>query len=592
MKSTNSTLDKEQLGRLRESIEYSRGKQEYFRKNRYDAITQYVANHYSDVNTTERTPLNLLAMAVIVYTQNLAARRPRVLITTQYEDLLGDAKSLELALNVTAEKMELETVFQSAVMEALFSGLGCIKTGLALGGQVQVGDSLRDVGDPFVESVDFDDLILDMNARDFRNMEFCGNYYRMNLEELKNSGFITNTEIIGKLKKSEKSKINEEGDAKAEAIGTGSDGGADEFEDHVDLMDVYVSRHRLIITLARDQEELGALRSTQWTGPRHGPYRFLGFHPVPGNLMDMSPVSMLQDLHDLINVVYRKLARQAARQKTIVGVQAGSDEDGRRVVNANDGEAIRIDNPQATKEIRFGGVDNQTLGFGIHMRDAFSYMGGNIDALGGLAAQADTIGQEQMLGSGASVRMQDMAQKTLKFAAGVFSDLGFYLYTDPFVRIPIIKRIPALGFDIETEFSSANTKADYLLYNVNIEPYSMRFETPESRINALIQFISQFIVPLMPIMQTQGISLDFNVLMELFSRYRNLPELGQVIRTNIGMVPQPVPSAGPDHGSSLPRSTQRTYTRVNRNPDTQNKRDNKILSKVLGGSPSDQQQSA
>src|SRR5205085_8976936 len=106
--------------------------------------------------------------------------------------------------------------------------------------------------------------------------------------------------------------------------------------------EVYLPRHRLVLTLSDDTvtggAELGAgsdggsLRIQPWLGRDQGPYHILSFGTVPGNAMPKAPVQDLVDLHEAANSAYRKMIRAVGRLKEIAAVQGGATEDGSRTM--------------------------------------------------------------------------------------------------------------------------------------------------------------------------------------------------------------------------------------------------------------------
>lgn len=143
----------------------------------------------------------------------------------------------------------------------------------------------------------------------------------------------------------------------------------------------------------------------------------------------------------MANRVFRKLGRQSDRQKTVTLVQAGQEDDGRRLVESSDGDVIRTDRPEGTREARFGGVDQPTLAFLVQLKDLFVYMGGNLDALGGLGKLSETVGQEQLIAKSASARIADMQETATKAVKQVVNTRQVPLvrpcgFTDRFVQNP------------------------------------------------------------------------------------------------------------------------------------------------------------
>ena len=120
--------------RLHEAIESSCLLLADPRKNRVEAVRQYVGNHYSDNGSTKRVPTNFLELAVTIYLRLLAARAPKVLITTEAFELKPFAKDLEIVLNQIPGEIGLGKTLQRAVLEALF-GFSVVKVGIASNGK-------------------------------------------------------------------------------------------------------------------------------------------------------------------------------------------------------------------------------------------------------------------------------------------------------------------------------------------------------------------------------------------------------------------------------------------------------------------------
>lgn len=59
------------LKRLWDAMSHSREKLRPFRENRLDAIKQYVGSHYGEQGSEEDVPVNLIELAISVYTQQL-----------------------------------------------------------------------------------------------------------------------------------------------------------------------------------------------------------------------------------------------------------------------------------------------------------------------------------------------------------------------------------------------------------------------------------------------------------------------------------------------------------------------------------------
>lgn len=315
-------------------------------------------------------------------------------------------------------------------------------------------------------------------------------------------------------------------------------------------------------------------------------YHLLGYGHVPGNLMPLAPLALLEDLHLLANSLFRKCGRQADRQKTILGVSGGAAEDGSRVVKASDGDAIRMDHPDQAKDFRFGGVDPQTLAFLLNVKDQFAYFGGNIDTLGGLSPQADTLGQEKMLDTNASKRMAGMQKATVLATQRVIEDLAFYLSNDPLIQLPLVKRVK--GTDLEVPFTYTNDgEDDFSQYNFKIEPYSMQYWSPGERLQTITQFWTTFVAPNTQMLQQAGIMPNWPKLLQTVAHLTNMDELEDIL-IFAGGVPDDRP--GPVHNRPTQAPvTNRINTRINRPGATRIGKDAALMQSLMGAPPQPKQ---
>ena len=112
----------------------------------------------------------------------------------------------------------------------------------------------------------------------------------------------------------------------------------DDLEPNVELMDVWLPREQLVVTMVTGKN-LPPLSVMEWNGPENGPFHTLSLcTDVPDQIIPVSPAMNLKGMNDIINGLLRKQRRQAQRQKDIPFYQAGSEEDARRLGRASDGE--------------------------------------------------------------------------------------------------------------------------------------------------------------------------------------------------------------------------------------------------------------
>jgi len=312
----------------------------------------------------------------------------------------------------------------------------------------------------------------------------------------------------------------------------------------------------------------------------------LSMGDVPGNIMPLSPASLLVDLHELVNRIFRKLGRQAERQKTLTVVQGGAEEDGRRIVNASDGDTILSDRPEATREMKFGGVDSPSLAFMIQLKDMFSYLGGNLDSLGGLGPSAKSGKHDSLLRQSASVRIDDMQARTTKAVRGVVESIADYLYYDPMPSTRIHRDIPNSTLSVKVDFDPEIREGDFLDYAVDIAPYSLQARSPSERLQAINDIMQGVVMPMSQQLQQRGIVPDMDRYMEIVSKYSHMSEIAEILKiadfSEMEMMQEM--GGGQAAGASKPPVTERRYVRENVSMGgTRAGRDSEMTKALMGG---------
>ncbi len=571
--------DPTQLKRLREAVKWSEEKLNVFRTHHKEMLKQYVGKHHGPGGAQDKVPINLIELGVNIFQRQIASQAPQGLVTTPHKQLKPTAYMLQLAINYSVRKMQLENALNTAGVEALFM-MGILKIGIANDAYIGTDDGhLADPGDLFVEPVLFEDFIVDMTAKRWDKVAYMGNRYRVPLDWVKENS---------EYEKSVRAKVNadeqqtgKQKEVQSDSISKGQDLFREEYEKSVDLIDLWLPREQKIITIVANDEKLPPLTQVEWTGPRHGPYHILTFEPVPGNLIPLSPVSLWRDLHDVTNRLMNKAVRQAEDQKTVLGVAGHAKEDGQRTVDAVDGQAILMETPDGLKEFKFNGADPQTLAMVVWAKDMFSYMAGNLDAIGGLSSQSDTLGQDQLLRQSASQRVQDMQQRMARFTRNVISDVAWYIWNDPLVSVPVQIPVGKTGLAVDDVFDVTKKRGDYFAFNFDVEPYSMQQRTPSERLASIMQFSQQVLFPLLPLIAQQGTVVDFEKFFKLFSEYMNLPELADIlVYTNGEQHQQPGPQPPPKS-----QNTTRKYIREGRSSENRAGRDMDMMKSLMSKKP-------
>ena len=160
----------ERRGRLLKAVKSSRDALETYRRVRLAHIKQYCGSWYHEEVTDEKILVNLMNQAARIYTIALAANNPQVLVSTPRSENIPFARRFEANVNKLISDMALDQTFRAIVLDAYF----CIGCGVVMmrdtdtrfhGLLESEEDVWLDPGEPWLNRVSLDDLILDMPAK-------------------------------------------------------------------------------------------------------------------------------------------------------------------------------------------------------------------------------------------------------------------------------------------------------------------------------------------------------------------------------------------------------------------------------------------
>ena len=576
------------IPRLCDAIQNSRSTLEYARRCRREAVAQYAGNRYSETSAERTVFVNLVAKYVQVVVLNLVAKDPRAMLSTHNREAKPAVAAVESWMNRQVVRMRLSETLSEWATDSLF-GLGVLKVALTTpAAAAEAGYGFK-AGEPYCEVVSFEDFVFDHHARSLRTAGFLGHRLRLPLKAVKDSP-LYNKEVTRDLVASDDPRYHEDGDERTSHMARGdSDYLRDEYEDHVDLWEVYLPRHKAVVTLACDADGGPArgkapLRVAPWVGPPCGPYFFLDFDRVPDNPLPKARVNDLIDLHESVNRIFRKLIRQAERQKEHLLFHGTAEQDAKRINDSPDGSAVHVDRPDGIKVATWGGPNPGNFNLFIALKDLFSWLAGNLDALGGLSAQAKTAKQEQMLGSASAKSVQDMAGTFVSRVTEVLTALAWYWWHDPYKVMRTTFKMPGLD-DIQIDRAvhpyatpgpagQLNRDIPFEELDLKVDPYSMGHTTPQERAQQLTGIMTQVIQPMLPLLQQAGVTVDLNAFLTKLSKYHDLPDLTEIVT-----VTEPPQVEGPTAGQEMPGpgSTSREYVRRSLGQDTEANRTNDML---------------
>ncbi len=534
--------------RLNKSVKHAQGNLRDFKEEQQNNLEMFVGHRYGKKGTRKRQYLPLMYEAVMVHARHLAARNPTCLVVSDRPQLQGVAGDMQLALNHQLREIDFGRTLQLVVIEAMFS-MGIAKMGVTPNQEHEVRGYLHDANQTFVDHVQFENFFYDPTATTLESSDFIGDQYQLPTDYIKDNKMF-NRRSRHKAQATDKDGEFDNDSIKAKSL---SQRGAMEvtpLKPKTWVYDVWLPGDNLLVTMLKDHPSAQPLRVVEWEGPERGPYHTLGFTNVPGNVQPLAPATLWMDLHELANQLARKVAMQAKNQKKVAMSEDGDDL--QAILATDDGGSTTVERLDSVIEREFGGVNGNTVSFLQGVREMFSRSAGNLDILGGLAGQTDTLGQDRILNANANERVRDMQDQVVLYIQRIINEMAWYLWDDPLVSIPITKDVG--GYPIEDVWTPASREGDFFDYNFKVEPHSLRSMSPGERLLQLQSTMGNFLMPVMDAFAAQGMGLDAEAYLELVSDYSGLPELKRVI----------APLEGEYQQKGTPNTGDHRYIRENR----------------------------
>ena len=476
-----------------------------FRNARLLFLRNYVGQYYDkDKGPMGTEPLNLIFNALRILVPNLVMEFPKHSVKSKFMAFREYGELLGMALDYNAKDIELREVLRRWIVDSLFC-MGILKTGLCESGQaIHFKDTdAIDPGTIYTEVVDLDDFTLDPATKVLKHVAWYGHSVRIPRYQLLDSGLYQN-DLIERLP-----RAGTDVDDGSEKLSMGNirEHEMDDLYDEVDIVEIWVRDAQAMITVPRaDMMFERFLRVADYYGPQKGPLTFLSLTPpVPNNPFPVAPVGIWNDLHMLANSMATKIIEQASRQKDILGYKSSAADDAQEVVDAPDGEAVKMEDPSAVQMFSFGGQQASNEAHLQQLMLWFNLMSGNTEALGGLRENSATATQAQMLQANQAIGLEDMKNIVYAGVAKESAKRAWYLHTDPLIEVPLIRRrqTPArmiMGPDgqpfaqpgqmVEEQIilTPEARRGDFLNFHFDIEPKSMSRLDPHLRLQRAMEF--------------------------------------------------------------------------------------------------------
>jgi hypothetical protein len=561
------TLTPDFVKRLHDQIAMANKEMETFREQAKKRQELYAGHGYGTNEEEVDTPLNVYNLALRIYQRRMISGDPRTNVRSRSLKGRSEAHELSLACEQLYREINLKETLKKVVHQGLES-VGIVKVGVTDEEMEESQGFLHDAEQPFCDQVLLENFAYDTNAKSWEEIDWAGDRYRIPMEDLVGNP-IWDQEVVATLDKAATRQDDDlrqnSGEDSVQRMGVEDSVFRDELRQYVTVWDIWLPREKLWITIPDGMGQ--PLRVQKWDGPEKGPYHLLCFDPIPGNIMPVSPGGHLESLAKLLNRAIRKLGNQLDRQKTnpTITPTAANAGDDKTIQEAQDGDVLQLMDPSNTGEVRSGGIDQQSYAFTQGLISLYSWLGGNLDSLGGLSSNAETAAQQEMEAAGANSLIDELSDKFNSFLNDVTTDLAWYIYSDPKGVRKLVKRLPGTEWELERSWGPDRRTRPFFLFEFEVDQFSVHNRTPAMRLRMIMDLMPRMaqIAQAKQLFAQVGDELDTEAMWRLITRYTGLTELSEMIRSSGEPVVAEPSKPGQTTGGTNPPGVPREYIRKN-----------------------------
>lgn len=534
-----------------------------FREARRRIVIRLAGDQWNEETSRVKRPINFLSLYFSIVGKSLISQDPQMLLSTFKKQYAQVVTGTEEWGNREIPKLYLGDVLARTYTDALI-GTGITKVALCTPADAEMQGWGTDYGAPYAAHVSLDDFVFDVNARTFEEAAFIGHKSRVMLSTVRDSDIYSRA-MRKKATASDLKRYNEQGDEKTGALQRGYQSlETVEAYKYVDLWEIYLVREKLILTMLSQDGMTPAVqdfeRGTQhapytqqeWTGPSCGPYAFCRFQIIPDQAMGKGPAQDIVDLDHTLNRLFTKLIQQAERQKRLTAYAPRAEEDAKKIRDAADGQLIPVANPDAVKPYDTGGASAENQQFALAVWNFLNKISGNVELMGGLAAQSGTAMQDKLLNVNSGKQVQDMQSEVFRHSSDVMNRLCWFWHHHPEKVMSSYHQFPGLKYPIESKVTpQMRQRVPWEEMSVRVDPFSLTHQSPQEKLAFIQGQLTNVFLPILQLLQQQGVMFDAQKWAEIAGKYGGNPELLKVLK--IGDPIQPEANPGSGQASGMPQ---------------------------------------
>lgn len=467
------------------------------------------------------TSIPLLSMAFRAMARHLISKSPAAMVNIPDPTLKAWAETGEQALNRRIKQSKLDAELRECVGQSMAS------FGIMFMGPQYVGTPSGMQLDLVMQAIDRSKFFYDTRSATLEYSDLCGHEFDMPLVDIHENPMF-DEDCRGEVDANGSTDTPRDETTNLRERRTSS---FRDLYDYATIRCVYERRRNKLIYYPRHQPQL-KLAEMEFQGPRVGPYRFLYYEKVPGNALPVSPLMHLLKKHRAFNVLDVRSIHQQEVQKALLAYTNASKNEAETVLNSTDLQSVLMENGNL-RWLHIGGAAADLVAMGQKQQKDFSYASSGI--IDQFLSQADTLGQERLLRGATNEFLDDMAGFAYQFVKGITEDIFFYELRDPSDEVQSFRR-PIEGTDLDYPVFWTYQHRQVALemedqFAIDVEPYSYVERSPQSRLADLLGAL-QIMMGMGDQMMAQGITIDIEAVARAVAKYKNLPELYDVLILN------------------------------------------------------------
>lgn len=461
---------------------------------------------------------------------NLRPRRPGLLL---------EAKKLSTVLEQQAEEQQITKKLEYATDDSFCYPIVVARLGKKAG--IRASEIDGDNDDPletFCDIIQFDDLVLDMDAKSWETKRFVGDRFSICLDKIdaETCPFglndpseqdpnlpptMTREEAFAEISGLESNNIDR-GSRDEDERKIVQKGDQHKPSGMVDLwhVSIYYGGDVFIAYVAdREEQPPKFIHFAKHIGPKLGPYRALKVLEVRGHILGMPSLALVMDLHDAAVKMGNRLVQQLLKLRRLAFYRPTKSDVALKVKRSQEDDMIATDDPKSVTFGEYGGVSKDFYQGIDFLSNQFNSQSGNVQLLSGSNELADTAAQSSMLQGNTMARVRKMSERVRVFASELMQDIAFYTIFDDTKRAPMVqmdkdglparRHMPPYTVDVDVapgvtlpvSVNPAELRGDLLSFNYDIEAFADVNADPAMVRAGVEAFLAQYIQYLPFIMQ-------------------------------------------------------------------------------------------